>query len=201
MQLKTFPYTNFAVDNPEQTMLSGLRELYMQRVVALDSVSISMREDESCIYVDSSTVGEALLHNKVIGTSGKGSDLYRIHEQIYEQFADIGAVVTGRSPYTFSLLKAGISLGEPTSMMKKRNTINPDSHILPAESLEEHLLDASLATARDKSDSENMPYMLLIVRNNMMICCAPNLHEALVHFQNIEFAAKLKMNQVLRKAK
>jgi ribulose-5-phosphate 4-epimerase/fuculose-1-phosphate aldolase len=51
------------------------------------------------------------------------------------------------------------------------------------------LLDA----ARRKTDAADMAHMLMIVRDRGVICCAPNLPEAIAHFQNIELLARLSV--------
>jgi ribulose-5-phosphate 4-epimerase/fuculose-1-phosphate aldolase len=173
----------------------SLRALFLRRVVSLDAVSISMRRDGSLTYVDASTAAYVLLGLPPPRQTSVEAParLRALHDRTYARFDDIHAIVTGRPPHVMGLLDAGLSLGEPTSMMKKRNVPRPDDHVVPEGSLDDANLDATLSGARARTDAADMAHMLIVVRGWGVVCCAPNLPEAVTHFQNVELAARLEV--------
>jgi len=187
MQIKTFPYDNFATENPERTLADSLRALFMGRFFALDTASLSLRHGGKMIYTEGATSAGILLDQK---PANDAPDKYRhYHDRIYKRFDDINAVVMASPPEAMTLLEHNQSLGHPTSMMKKRNVFEPDQHVYPSDALED--FDSLLDAARTKTDAADMAHMLMIVRGWGVICCAPNLPEAIAHFQNIELLARL----------
>ena len=193
MKTIAFPYGNFVITDPATALARSLRALFLRRVVSLDAVSISLRHGGGIVYVDGPSGAYVLLDQSPPPSIGAPGRLRALHDRTYARFEDIHAIVTGRPPCVMGLLEAGLSLGEPTSMMKRRNIFRPDDHIVPGGSLDDGNVDELLTGARARADGAEMAHMLIVVRGWGVICCAPNLPEAVTHFQNVELSARLEV--------
>lgn len=200
MQIKKHPYNNFGTADPEKTLARSLEALFMGRFLSLDTASISLRKDGHIYYAEGNTCAWLLLDQSDAARKALQHSRYRNwHDTAYQAYNDIHAVVAGRPPHAMSLLAQGLSLGPSTSMMKKRNVLRADDHVYDRSALDD--FPALLDAARAKADDADMGHMLMIVRDWGVICCAPNLPEAIAHYQNIELLARLEVARLTMKGK
>jgi hypothetical protein len=201
MKIKSFPYDNFALDDPEAALAGSLEALYMGRFLGLDSCALSLRGADGLLYVEGTSAAWMLLGQDETARRSVDAEsrLRAVHDAIYAAYADIGAVVSGRPPHAMALLEHGLSLGSPTSMMRKRNVLKPDEHVYDAVSIRKDGLGRLLREARSRADAADMGHMLMIVRETGVICAAPNLPEAVAHYQNVELLARLEVARLTTK--
>jgi ribulose-5-phosphate 4-epimerase/fuculose-1-phosphate aldolase len=201
MKIKTFPYDNFALDDPRAALVRSLRSLYLGQFLSLDRGAVSLRRDGELLYAEGAAAAWLLLDQEAAADQAPADEsrFRALHEAIYAQYADIGAVVSGWPPHAMALVERGLSLGAPTSMMRKRNVLDPDKHIYPAETALSPNLEGLLAAARAKTDADDMGHMLMVVRGTGVVCGAPNLPEAMAHYQNVELLARLEVARLTTK--
>lgn len=198
MKTKTYPYDDFALDNPAEALARSFRALYRRRVVSLESVSMSVRWRGRVTYLDAASAANVLLGlvsttqwPEEVAHAGRTAVPAALHARAYSRYEDVHAVITGSPPAAMALLELGLPLGRPTSMMRKRNVHDPGAHVFPYASLD--AVDAMLSQARATTDAADMGHMLMIVPDWGVVCAAANLAEAVAHFDNVEVVARAEV--------
>ncbi|MFW5743833.1 MAG: class II aldolase/adducin family protein [Spirochaetota bacterium] len=197
MKIKRFPYDDFAIDDPAAALTASLQALFHRRDVKLHSASMSVRHAGAVHYLDRSSAANIVLGlTRPEPWSDEPNEITRlespaaVHGAIYTMFDDIHAVIVGRPPATMALLELGLSLGRPTSMMQKRNVAAPDSHVVRATRVDTTNAERLVREARSRGDAAEMGHLLVIVPGWGLLCAAPNLAEAVAHFDTVEVTAR-----------
>jgi hypothetical protein len=199
MQIKDFPYDNFEIKEPAQTLILCLEQLFYNKMINLDSVSISLSYQGSIYYIDEIAATKIILnHESFTEELKKNPNTFDLHTFIYNKYKDIKGIVMGAPNILFSLMETETDLGDPTSMMEKRMISSINGHIYPENSLSRQNKELNLNIAREKTDKNNMGHLLMLIKNNFLLSAAPNIFEAATHYQNVEFMAKKRFNELFQ---
>lgn len=200
MRIRSFPYDDFAIDAPAAALTANLRSLFHRRDVSLDSVSMSVRHAGLVTYLDASSAADVVLGvaspapwTREPGEFAQMEPPIGVHGTIYAAFGDVHAVIVGRPPATMALLELGVSLGRPTSMMQKRNIADPNSHVVRGSRIDAANAERVVRESRARADKAEMGHMLAIVAGWGVLCAAPNLAEAVAHFDTVEVVARAEV--------
>ena len=194
MKALRFPYDNFAVPVSLQTLESAFQELFQRRLISMEGFSLSLRHSDGFLYLDTADAARVLWAEQANDPVplDQRETLRSLHQAIYDRVPVLNAIVTGRPPYSSAFIDSANSLAGTTSMLQKRGVDDVGAFSFPEESLNPDSLPVVLDAACRRAEGQGMAHLPLLIRHRMLICGAQNLFEAMTHYQNIEFCARLE---------
>jgi hypothetical protein len=176
------------------TPLVVFRRLFANEFVTLDGFAISCRADMGMRYLDDSVAIARLLADDDSDESFTPSDpaIHALHRSLYAAWPEAGSVVSGWSRHLCALLAEGLAPPPPTSMMRKRGVSDLRDHIVEPDALVGSRVDDVIADARETAARKGMTHLLLVASDGMVVVAAPRPEEAMAHWHNVEFTARVE---------
>jgi ribulose-5-phosphate 4-epimerase/fuculose-1-phosphate aldolase len=176
------------------TLLTVFRRLFENEFVTLDGFAISCRAAGGMHYLDESVALARMLADEDRDEPFEPSDptMNALHRAMYAAWPEVESVVSGWSRHLRALMVEGFALPAPTSMMRKRGVSNLRDHLVDPGALVGSQLDSTLALAREIAARNRMAHVLLVASNGMVVVAAPKAEEAMAHWHNVEFCARVE---------
>ena len=180
------------------TPLVVFQRLFENEFVTLDGFAISCRVADGMDYLDESDALARMLAEGDFDEPRAPSDpsMHALHRAIYATSPDVESVVSGWSRHLRALMVEGFALPAPTSMMRKRGIADLRDHLVDPGALVGSHLDSTLSQARDVATRNRMAHLLLVATNGMVVVAAPKPEEAMAHWHNVEFSARVECIRV-----
>lgn len=180
------------------TLVTVFRRLFENEFATLDGIAISRRAPRGMEYIDESVALARMLLDEEAAEPFAPSDpdIHALHLALYAASSDVGSVVSGWSRHLRALLAEGMALPTPTSMMRKRGVTDLHHHLVEPSALVGSQLRATLAQAGETATRNDMTHLLLVASNGMVVAAAPTPNEAMAHWHNVEFAARVECMRV-----
>ncbi len=115
-----------------------------------------------------------------------------LHLALFAAAPDAEGVLSGWSRHLRALLLEGFGPPPPTSMMKKRGIPDVAAHLVEPDALAGSGLAASIDRARALAEQNGMRHLLLLTTEGMVVAAGKPFNEAVSHWHNIEFAARVE---------
>jgi ribulose-5-phosphate 4-epimerase/fuculose-1-phosphate aldolase len=181
-----------------EALVTVFRRLFESDFVTLDGFAISCRTPDGARYLDESdAVVRMLLDEPAVDRAAPGDRAaLTIHEAAYRAWPEAGCAVSGRPLHLRAILAEGAALPGPTSMMRKRGVVDLRDHLVEPDALLAPAIDATIARARAIAVDHGMKHMLIVATDGTVFAAAPTPEEALGHFQNVGFAARVECIRV-----
>jgi ribulose-5-phosphate 4-epimerase/fuculose-1-phosphate aldolase len=176
------------------TPVTVFRRLFENEYVTLEGFAISCRAAEGMHYIDESVALERMFAEEDRDEPFAPSDptMHAFHGAMYAAWPDVESVVSGWSRHLRALMVEGFALPAPTSMMRKRGVSDLKDHLVEPSALIWAQRDATLARARETATRNGMAHILLVASNGMVVVAAPKAEEAMAHWHNVEFSARVE---------
>lgn len=180
------------------TPLVTFRRLFANEFVTLDGFAISCRAGEGMRYLDESVAIGRLLADDDSDEPFPPSDpaMHALHQSLYVAWPEAASVVSGWSRHLRALLAEGLAPPPPTSMMRKRGVSDLRDHIVEPGDLVGSRVDDAIAGARETAARKGMAHLLLVASDGMVVVAAPRPEEAMAHWHNVEFSARVECIRV-----
>lgn len=174
------------------------RRLFENEFATLDGIAISCRSADGIEYIDESVALGLMLTDEAVGEDFVPSDheSHAMHQAMYEAWPDVTSVVSGWSRHLRALLLEEMALPAPTSMMRKRGITDLQMHLLEPSAFSGLQVEATLAKAHETAARNGMAHYLLLATNGMVVVAAPTPEEAMAHWHNVEFAARIECMRI-----
>ena len=197
MKVMRFPYDNFAAPVSLRTLENALQELFQRRLISMEGFSLSLRHSDGFLYLDTADAARVLWAEQATDpvALSQREPLQSLHQIMYDRVPVLNAIVTGRPPYSSAFMDSANPLAGTTSMLQKRGVNDVEAFSFPQESLGPDSFPDVLDAACRRAEEHGMAHLPLLIRHRMLICGAQNLFEAMTHYQNIEFCARLEYLQ------
>lgn len=182
-----------AADPSAPAPVAVFRRLFESQFVTLEGFAISCRAPEGMRYLDESVALSRILADEDLDDAFEPSDpsVHLMHRAMYEAWPEFEAVVSGPSLHLRALLVEGLPLPAPTSMMRKRGVTRLVDHLVEPGAMVGAHLNATLARARETATLNGMKHVLLVVSDGTVHVAAPSPEEAMAHYSNVEFSARV----------
>jgi ribulose-5-phosphate 4-epimerase/fuculose-1-phosphate aldolase len=176
------------------TPVTLFRRLFENEFITLDGFAISCRAADGMRYIDESVALARMLAEEDVDEPFAPSDpaMRALHRSIYTSWPEVESVVSGWSRHLRALMVEGFALPPPTSMMRKRGVTDLRDHLVESGALVGSLLDSTLARARETATRNRMNHILLVAPDGMVVVAAPKPEEAMAHWHNVEFSARVE---------
>ena len=119
-----------------------------------------------------------------------------IHLAMLAAWPEHTAVVSGLALHLRDLFVVGLSLPEPTSMMRKRGVTHLPDHVVEPTALAGAALEETLARARERASANAMKHVLIVVSDGMVHVAGRSPEETMAHWSNVEFSARVECLRV-----
>ena len=178
----------------EATLVTVFRRLFENEFATLDGFAASCRAPDRMRYIDESVALARMLVEEDLAQPFVPSDptMHALHAAMYAAWPDVQSVVSGWSRHLRALMTEGFALPAPTSMMRKRGVSDLRAHLVEPGALDAPQRDATLARARETAVHNGMTHVLLVASNGMVVVAAPKAEEAMAHWHNVEFSARVE---------
>jgi ribulose-5-phosphate 4-epimerase/fuculose-1-phosphate aldolase len=176
------------------TPLLLFRRLFENEFITLDGFAISCRSADGMGYIDESVALARMLADEDTDAPFAPADpaVHALHRTLYAAWPEAGSVVSGWSRHLRALLVEGLALPAPTSMMRKRGVSDLRDHLVEPGALVGSRVDATVAQARETAARNGMAHLLLVASDGMVVVAAPRPEEAMAHWHNVEFSARVE---------
>jgi ribulose-5-phosphate 4-epimerase/fuculose-1-phosphate aldolase len=180
------------------TPVTVFRRLFENEFITLDGFAISCRTAAGMHYIDESVALARMLADDDHDEPFPPSDpsVHALHLALYAAWPEAESVVSGWSRHLRALLAEGMALPAPTSMMRKRGISDLGDHLVEPGALVGSLLDATLAQAQATASRNGMAHLLLVASNGMVVVASPKPEEAMAHWHNVEFSARVECMRI-----
>ena len=178
----------------EVTPVTIFRRLFENEFVTLEGFAISCRMPGRMRYLDERDAIARLLETEAPDAPSPPSDpaLHALHEGMYTAWPDVQAAVSGISLHLRALMDEGMDLPAPTSMMRKRGVNDLREHLVAPAALAGASLSGTLGSAQAAAVRNGMRHVLLVTTEGRVHVAGPSAAEAMAHFSNVEFAARVE---------
>lgn len=185
---------SLAVAAAEVTPVTVFQRLFENEFVTLEGFAISCRAPGGMRYLDERDAIARLLEAEAADTPSLPSDpaIHTLHDRMYATWPDVQAVVSGISLHLRALMAEGLALPAPTSMMRKRGVSDLRDHLVAPAALAGASLSGTLASAQAAAVRNGMRHVLLVTTDGHVHVAGPSAPEAMAHFSNVEFAARVE---------
>lgn len=179
---------------PSAELVAAFGRLFDNEFLTLDGVTISYRVGRDISYLDERSALDAMLFDEEAATmsSTLADETQALHLALYAADPDTECVISGWSRHLRALLLEGFPPPPPTSMMRKRGIHDVSAHLVAADALEGSRLAASIEQARTLAKQNGMRHLLLLSAEGMVVMAGKPLNEAVSHWHNVEFAARVE---------
>lgn len=180
------------------SLVTIFERLFENEFATLDGIAISARAPGGIEYLDESVALARMLADEPEAAPVVPSDaaMYRVHEALYAASPDVESVVGGWSRHLMALLMEGDVLPAATSMMRKRGVTDLRDHLIQPEALGEARLAATVSEAQATARRNEMAHILMVVSDGTVVVGAPTRIEAMAHWHNVEFAARVECMRI-----
>lgn len=184
--------------NVAVSLVTIFERLFENEFATLDGIAISARTPGGIEYLDESVALGRMLAGELEGGPIDPVDaaMYRVHEALYAASPEAESVVGGWSRHLRALLMEVDVLPAATSMMRKRGVTDLRDHLIEPDALSKSRLAASVADARETAERNGMAHILLVVSDGTVVVAAPTRIEAMAHWHNVEFAARVECMRI-----
>lgn len=168
--------------------------LYEPEFATLDGIALSCRTAHGFGYADGTAGLSLWLEDGITELSDEPEDTeaYELHAALYAAMPGHEAVISGWSRHLRALLLEGLAPPPPTSMMRKRGIPDVAAHIVEPEALGPARLADSIDEARALAQRNAMRHLLIISSEGLVVVSGAPPYEAMAHWHNIEFAARVE---------
>jgi len=191
--------TDTGIATHRQTAIDTVfRRLFENEFATLDGIAISHQVDGELEYIDETVALGRMLD---IGSAFEpfepvDPDTYALHAAMHAAWPETQAVVSGWSRHLKALLDEDMALPACTSMMRKRGVSDLSEYLVGPAALRDARLPTTLAAARATAQRNEMAHVLVISDDGMVVVAGPTEIEAMAHWHNIEFAARVECLRV-----
>lgn len=119
-----------------------------------------------------------------------------LHRAMLAAWPEHTAVVSGLALHLRDLFVVGLSLPEPTSMMRKRGVTHLPDHVVEPVALAGAALEQTLARAHERASANAMKHVLIVVSDGMVHVAGRSPEETMAHWSNVEFSARVECMRV-----
>ena len=105
---------------------------------------------------------------------------------------DHEAVISGWSRHLRALLLEGLPPPPSTSMMRNRGVADLGAHLVDPSALEPPSLQRTIDRAMALAEQDGMRHLLVVSSEGMVVVSGAPPFEAMAHWHNIEFAARVE---------
>lgn len=170
------------------------RRLFENEFATLDGIAISHAVDGELEYIDESVaLGRMLdIESAFAPFEPSDADARRLHEAMHAAWPEVTSVVSGWSRHLKALFDEGMALPACTSMMRKRGVSDLAEYVVSPAALTGTELESTLADARAMAQRNEMAHVLVVADNGKVVVAAPTAIEAMAHWHNVEFAARIE---------
>jgi len=167
--------------------------LFERDLASLEAVRVSLREPDGRVR----TLDELAALGGLLGEDGHPEPAPDpVHTALLEAFPGYTAAVSGIARSLRDLQDEGMALPETTNMMRKRQVVDLDDHVVPAEALAPGKLAATIAQARERVESVGANHVLLITPYGMVHVAGRTPEETMAHWSNVEFCARTHIMRI-----
>ena len=168
--------------------------LYGPEFATLDGIALSCRTAHGFEYADGTTGLSLWLDDGITELRAEPEDAaaHELHRALYAAMPDHQAVISGWSRHLRALLLEGLAPPPPTSMMRKRGIPEVGAHIVEPSALGPARLAGSIDMARALAERNAMRHLLIISSEGQVVVSGAPPFEAMAHWHNIEFAARVE---------
>lgn len=176
------------------TLAAVFGRLFENEFATLDGISISCRTPSGMDYVDGTAGLSLWLGDEVTRSASSPADpaAYALHEACYVALPAHEAVISGWSRHLRALLLEGLGTPPSTSMMRNRGVLDMGLHLVEPAALEGPSLAASIESASALATRNGMRHALIITTEGLVVVSGAPAFEAMAHWHNIEFAARVE---------
>jgi hypothetical protein len=174
------------------------RRLFENEFATLDGIAISHSIDGELEYIDESVaLGRMLdIESAFAPFEPTDVDARQLHQAMHDAWPEVTSVVSGWSRHLKALFDEDMALPACTSMMRKRGVSDLAQYVVDPSALKGVALEATLASARATAQHNEMAHVLVVVDNGMVVVAGPTAIEAMAHWHNVEFAARIECMRV-----
>jgi len=179
--------------------------LYESEFATLDGIAISCRTAGGFDYADGTTGLSLWLGDEIseLRTDPEDRSAHALHEAHYAAMPDHEAVISGWSRHLRALLLEGAPPPPSTSMMRNRGIADLAAHLVDPSALEPSSLPDTIDRAVALAERNRMRHLLVVTTEGMVVVSGAPPFEAMAHWHNIEFAARvecLRMEEIAASA-
>lgn len=174
------------------------RRLFENEFATLDGIAISHQVDGLLVYIDESVaLGRMLdIESAFLPSEPADRETYAMHAAMHAAWPETRAVVSGWSRHLKALLDESMALPACTSMMRKRGVNDLSEYLVERSALTTPALETTLTTARATAERNEMAHVLVVAVDGLVVVAAPTEIEAMAHWHNVEFAARVECMRV-----
>ena len=176
------------------TLAAIFGRLYEPEFATLDSIAISCRTTGGFDYADGTTGLSLWLGDRISQLRSDPEDpaAYALHQALHAALPDHEAVISGWSRHLRALLLEGLPLPPATSMMRNRGVADLAPHLVDPSALETPSLPRTIDRAMALAAQDGMRHLLVVSGEGMVIVSGAPPFEAMAHWHNVEFAARVE---------
>lgn len=186
--------TSPLVGGRTEVLVTIFRRLFENEFATLDGIAISARTPDGFDYLDESVALDRMLADVVEPAPFEPADgdAHALHAAMHAAWPDMESAVSGISRHLRALLLEDMALPAPTSMLRKRGVSDLGDHLVTPTALVGEPMAGTLREARARAERSGMAHVLLIAADGTVVVAAPTPIEAMAHWHNIEFAARVE---------
>ncbi len=176
------------------TLAAIFGRLYEPEFATLDGIAISCRTTGGFDYADGTTGLSLWLADEITQLRSDPEDpgAYALHQALYAAMPDHEAVISGWSRHLRALLREGLPPPPSTSMMRNRGVADLGAHLVDPSALEPPSLARTIDRAMALAEQDGMRHLLIVSDEGMVVVSGAPPFEAMAHWHNIEFAARVE---------
>lgn len=168
--------------------------LYEPEFATLDGIAISCRTAGGFDYADGTTGLSLWLGDEIseLRTDPEDRSAHALHQALYVAMPGHEAVISGWSRHLRALLLEGSVPPPSTSMMRNRGVADLAAHLVDPSALEPSSLPDTIDRAAALAEQNGMRHLLIVTTEGMVVVSGAPPFEAMAHWHNIEFAARVE---------
>lgn len=181
------------LDSPRAVVSTIFGRLFENEFATLDGIAISCRTSEGMAYLEGTDALAAWLGWPAPeAAAAPDPDQHAIHAALHAATPAHDTVISGWSRSLCALLQEGFGPPPSTSMMRNRGIPDLGAHLVEPAALHGPALVATIGQARELAERAGMRHLLIISREGMVVVSGAPPYEAMAHWHNVEFAARVE---------
>jgi len=181
-------------DDTREILATMFGRLYEPEFATLDGIALSCRSADGFGYADGTTGLSLWMDDGISELRAEPEDAaaHELHRALYAAMPNHQAVISGWSRHLRALLLEGLAPPPPTSMMRKRGIPDVGAHIVEPSAFDPAQLADTIDGARVLAEQNAMRHLLIITSEGLVVVSGAPPFEAMAHWHNIEFAARVE---------